>query len=169
MMSISIKRLNQVLSICLALIVAPVSAQQHLNWTWQLDRSAFNDSLISILIDEKSTSSYEFSCDLSGALLETSDEESSATINTVVTELNPEGLLVVTCRVGAHSEQIVIIDPFQNKQDVEFIKVGSYFVDWSLNDGQLWLKYDEPCQEIESKVCDIPFSTVDMIWPSIKQ
>jgi len=169
-MNINIKQCSHYLAAFLMFIAITVNAEHaQLTWTWQLDRAMLNDSVVSISIDGQAISHYEFSCDLSDALLETEEDESSATIDSVVTDSNPEGLLVVTCMFGAHSEQISIIDPFQNKRHAEFSKVGSYFVDWHLNDDQLWIKYDESCEKKDNDVCDVPFLTVEMPWPVIKE
>ena len=139
--------------------------KERVKWKWQLEHAALYDSVLSITQDEKQISTHEVACDLSSAMSNDIDDEPAATIDIVVTKLKPDGILVVTCTVGAHSEQILIVDPFKDEKYNEFIKIGSYFVDWYVNDGQLWIRYDEPCEIKQNNECDVSFSTMEMSWP----
>ncbi|MEH6502825.1 MAG: hypothetical protein V7682_02865 [Cycloclasticus sp.] len=139
--------------------------KERVTWKWQLEHAALYDSVLSITQDKKQLSTHEVACDLSSAMSNDRYDESAATIDIVVTKLKPDGILVVTCTVGAHSEQVLIIDPSQDEKHYEFIKVGSYFVDWYVNDGQLWIRYDEPCKIKQNNECDVSFSTIEMSWP----
>jgi len=162
----NIKQYNKYLLACLILLVTGfVSAEQNkIKWSWKIERAEFYDSVISITSDNHELKHYQFACDLSDALPEPINDETSATINIVHTEAKPNGLLVITCNVGAHSERIVVIDPLNDEPDALFVKTGSYFVDWRVGDGELLIRYDEPCKPAESKSCDVPFSTVEMPW-----
>jgi len=145
--------------VCITIFATSVHA---LDWSWQLERSDLYDSVISISRDNGLLTNHEFACDLSDALI-TESAEPAATVDSVVTQSSPRGVLIVSCFVGAHSEQLVIIDPMNDKQTRVFEIVGSYFVDWSIDAGRVLIRYDRPCES--TNVCDIPFITVEQQWP----
>ena len=134
------------------------------DWSWHLERASLYDSVVSVKQGENQLFKLEFSCDLSDALLE-KPEDPASTVNIVVTALKPKGYLIVTCTVGAHSEQIVILDPFKNGDKKVFEKVGSYFAEWALEEGKIIIRYDQPCDDTAGELCEIPFSTVEKRWP----
>ena len=135
------------------------------DWSWQLERSSLYESVVSIKQGKESLFEQEFSCDLSDALLQKTDD-STATVEVVVTKSKPKGVLIVTCAVGAHSERIVVLDPFKIEGKKVYEATGSYFADWALQeDGRIMIRYDKPCEDKGDEVCEIPFSTVEPLWP----
>ena len=79
---------------------------------------------------------------------------------------NPEGLLVVTCNVGAHSQHIAIVDPASKSHRTVFERSGSYFVKWEIEDGELWISYDQACDGGPSVDCPDGFETIFEQYPS---
>jgi len=154
---------KKILQMSCGLFVALLSTFVYaVDWAWQLEHSDLYDSLISINRADGSHTTHEFSCDLGDALGKVSDEP-AATVDRVITHSKPNGIFIVSCFVGAHSEQLVIIDPLSEKQAPAFKIVGSYFVDWSIDAGQVLIRYDVPCES--DNVCETPFITVEQQWP----
>lgn len=135
------------------------------DWAWQLESATIFESAIAIQHDDGKISRHKFQCDLTDALNEKT--ELSSTIETVVPTSHPDGVLVVTCYKGANTEMIAIIDPLEDK--VVYKKIGSYFVDWRLEDGKIIVDYDLPCEDTKDKTCsedpDNQFETVSQPWP----
>lgn len=131
------------------------------SWQWELLKAKFYDSEIVIIKDQKKIAQYHFDCDLSD---HKNKEESTPSIDQVMTSKNPQGLLIVTCPVGAHSVQLNIFDPDKNTKDAIFSKTGSYVAYWEIESEQLWVVYDQPCQVSEKKQCEVPFEQVRIAW-----
>ncbi len=135
------------------------------DWAWQLESATIFESTIAIQHDDGNISRHQFQCDLTDALNEKT--ELSSTIETVVPISHPDGVLIVTCYKGARTEMIAIIDPLEDK--VVYKKIGSYFVDWRLEDGKVIIDYDMPCEDTKNKTCsqdpDNEFVTVSQPWP----
>lgn len=135
------------------------------DWAWQLESATIFESSIAIKQADGSIIRHKFQCDLTDALNEKT--ELSSTIETVTPISHPDGVLVVTCYRGANAEMIAIIDPLEDK--VVYKKMGSYFVDWHLEDGKMIIDYDKPCENTKEKVCsddpDNQFVTVSQPWP----
>jgi hypothetical protein len=108
---------------------------------------------------------FNFSCDLTDAGEEKTNE-SNASINLVQLDSRPDGLLVVTCNVGAHSQQVNIIDLSSTSNLPAFSKTGSYIADWEIQDGELWIRYDQPCETGVSVECPDGFETIFVQYPS---
>jgi hypothetical protein len=108
---------------------------------------------------------YNFSCDLTDAG-EGDNGDSNARLNLVKLDSNPEGLLLITCNVGAHSQQINIIDLARKSNLPVFSETGSYMADWEIQDGELWLSYDQPCETGISVECPDGFETIFVQYPS---
>jgi hypothetical protein len=134
-------------------------------WAWQLESATIFESVIAIKQADGTIIRHNFQCDLTDALNEKT--ELSSTIETVTPTSHPNGVLVVTCYRGANAEMLAIIDPLEQK--VVYKKMGSYFVDWHLEDGKIAIDYDKPCEDTKDKICsddpDNQFVTVSQPWP----
>ncbi len=150
------------LIISLSLLSRPVYA---IDWAWQLENASIFESVIAIKQADGTIIRHHFQCDLTDALNEKT--ELSSTIEAVTPTSHPDGVLVVTCYRGANTEMIAIIDPLEDS--VVYKKIGSYFVDWHLENGKIIIDYDKPCEDTKEKLCtDDPnnqFVTVSQSWP----
>jgi len=72
---------------------------------------------------------------------------------------------VITCNVGAHSQQVNIIDLTKNPGHPIFSKTGSYVAGWEIQDGELWLSYDQPCETGLSVECPDGFEAIFEQYP----
>ncbi len=135
------------------------------DWAWQLESATVFESVIAIQQADGSIRRHKFQCDLTDALNEKT--EMSSTIETVLPTSHPDGVIIVTCYKGAQSEMIAIIDPLKDK--VVYKKLGSYFVDWRLEEGKIIVDYDMPCEDTKNKTCaddpDNQFVTISQTWP----
>ena len=159
------RHVNKLAACCIVLMTSSViSAADKIDWSWSLDHAAIYDSSISIHSKDNQLTQHQFNCNLSDAVSQTLVEDPASTIDTVITSSNPKGLLVVTCNVGAHSETIVIINPNKSTQQVVFRKIGSYFVDWKLSNGQLHISFDRPINNKKADTSENLFFTEKIIW-----
>ena len=165
MNSIKIKYFLFIATIVALIITVAMITTEKVNWTWTLEQAAMYNSVLSITNENNVVSKFELACNLTDAINKTKEDETSATISVVLTKTHPKGLLVISCNVGAHSEQIIIINPNQNSDKIVFKKTGSYYVDWKITDQQLVITYDKPCTPYPSKVCENRFTAVKLIWP----
>ena len=135
------------------------------DWAWQLESATIFESVIAIKQADGNIIRHNFHCDLTDALNEKT--ELSSTIETVTPTSHPKGALVVTCYRGANAEMLAIIDPLEEK--IVYKKMGSYFIDWHLEDGKIVIDYDKSCEDTKDKVCpddpDNQFVTVSQPWP----
>jgi len=92
-------------------------------------------------------------------------DDDNANLNLVKPESSPEGLLVISCNVGAHSRQITIIDLAQQSKKSVFSATGSYTASWEIQDGELWIGYDEPCDTGPTVDCPDGFVTTFVQYP----
>lgn len=107
---------------------------------------------------------YNLACDLTDAS-EGEPVNGSASLSVVKPDSNPEGLLVNSCNVGAHSQQIAIIDLARGSKQAAFSATGSYSASWEIQDGELWLGYDEPCDTGPTVDCPDGFQTTFVQYP----
>jgi hypothetical protein len=134
-------------------------------WSWHVVSGGLDESRVAIFNRQEMIGIFDFSCDLTAAG-EGDMSETDASLNLVQPESNPEGLLVVTCNVGAHSQYIAIVDPTSKSNQPVFAETGSYFVKWELEDGELWISYDHPCATGVSVECPDGFETVFVQYPA---
>lgn len=131
---------------------------------WNLLSSDFESSKIQIHRDQQPIAEYDLNCDVSESLAPNYDQLPGElnTVGLVVTPSNPQGVVISSCRFGAHSKQLAIYDLKSKRQDPVWEKIGSYFAEWSINANyELVLSYDKPCN-VEN--CEAPFVRVDVIW-----
>ena len=115
------------------------------DWSWHVISAGLDESRLSIYRRDQLFGIYDVSCDLTDAR-EGTAIDGSASIDLVKPKANPRGLLIVGCNVGAHSQQIEIIDLADRAKEPVFSITGSYAASWELQGGELWIGYDEPCE-----------------------
>ena len=137
-------------------------------WSWHVLSAGLDESRVAIYRQQQLIGIFDFSCDLTtadaGAV-----PGNDASLNLVQSQTNPEGLLIVTCNVGAHSQYIAIIDPTSKLNRPVFSRTGSYFVKWELEDGELWISFDQPCDEGPSVECPDGFESIFVQYPDRQQ
>jgi hypothetical protein len=147
--------------ICLLLLVStslvradhdPASA-----WSWHVMSAGGDESRLAVYQFDRLIGIYDIDCDLTDA--SAGDRvDGIASINLVKPTIRPQGLLVISCNVGAHSQQISIIDPQHKSSVVAFSVTGSYAATWELQDGELWIGFDEPCDTGPTVECPDGFA-----------
>lgn len=134
-------------------------------WSWHVLSAGLDESRVSIYRKKNLLGIFNFSCDLTPAA-EGDKPAAEASLQLVQPESNPEGLLVVICNVGAHSQHIAIIDPESKTHQAVFERTGSYFVKWEIEDGELWVSYDQACDGGPSVDCPDGFETIFVQYPN---
>ena len=135
------------------------------DWSWHILSGGISESRMSLYRRDQPFGIYNFSCDLADAS-EDSSTESSASLNLVKIDSRPAGLLVITCNTGAHAQQVNIIDLSSTSNLPAFSVTGSYIADWEIQDGELWIRYDQPCATGVSVECPDGFETIFVQYPS---
>jgi hypothetical protein len=138
------------------------------HWSWHVVSAGADESRVSVYRGSTPLGIYNISCDLTGAREGESVEDSardSASLNMVRPASNPQGLLVINCNVGAHSQMITIIDLTRKSKQRVFTATGSYSATWEIQDDELWIAYDEPCDTGPTVECPNGFETVFVQYP----
>ncbi|MCP4332753.1 MAG: hypothetical protein GY785_08870 [Gammaproteobacteria bacterium] len=134
------------------------------DWSWHVVSAGADESRLSVYQQDQLLGIYNLSCDLTD-VSEGQGVDDNANINLVKPESNPEGLLVISCNVGAHSRQITIIELARHSKKSVFSATGSYTASWEIQDGELWIGYDEPCDAGLSVDCPDGFVTTFVQYP----
>jgi len=134
-------------------------------WSWHVVSSGADESRLSVYRARTLLGIYDISCDLTDAR-EGERVEDSASLNLVRPLSSPEGLLVINCNVGAHSQLITIIDLTRKSKQPVFSATGSFSATWEIQDGELWIGYDEPCDTGPTVECPDGFKTVFVQYPA---
>lgn len=131
-------------------------------WSWHLLSAGSDESRLSIYRGEQLHAIYNIACDLGSV-----DEavEDAAGIELVKPQSSPDGLLVITCNVGAHSQQLAVIDFAARDRHSMFSVTGSYSARWEVQDGELWIEYDEPCDTGPTVECPDGYATIFVPYP----
>lgn len=132
--------------------------------SWTLLASDVDSSDIAVMRNNQLIAEYRLNCDVSESLKADPDQFDGEMnkVGLVVTPFKPQGLVISSCRVGAHSKQLSVYDLESKRQSPVWEKTGSYFGEWSVNHNyDLVLSYDEPC---ESQNCEVPFVQKDFTW-----
>ena len=132
--------------------------------SWHTVSSGIGESRIAIYDGERMIGIYDLECDLT-VLPEPDPREGGATLEMAYPDSHRQGLLLVTCDVGAHSQLLSIIDPRVRSRRPAYSRGGSYFVSWELQDGELWISYDRPCAGGVSSACPDGFETLFEPFP----
>ena len=154
-------------TVLLLLFVATGAAAEHkpdAPWSWHILSGGSDESRISIYRRDALIGIYNFACDMTDATQGT-QRKNGATINLVEPDSHPLGLLVTSCNVGAHSQLLTIIDLSSKANRPVFSQSGSYFVAWELQDGELWISYDQPCETGPTVECPDGYETLFVKYP----
>jgi hypothetical protein len=152
------------LLICAFSLNAAADHRPQADWSWHVLSSGISESRMSLYKRDLLFGIFNFSCDLTDAGAG-DNTDSNASLDLVKIDSNPEGLLVITCNVGAHSQQLNIIDLAKKASQPVFSKTGSYIAGWEIQDGELWLSYDQPCESGISVECPDGFETIFEQYP----
>jgi hypothetical protein len=155
-------------SLLLELNLSTQVGQEHVTpLSWTLLSSDWYSSKISITQNNRVIAAYELNCNVSEMLNPDPgqlDGEKNK-VGLVVTPAKPQGLLITSCRSGAHSKQLSVYDLESKSPHPVWDKTGSYFGEWSVNQNlDLVLSYDEPCNKLN---CSASFVQKDVIWKSV--
>ena len=134
------------------------------DWSWHILSSGISESRMSLYRRDRLIGIYNFSCDLTDAS-EGDRVEKNASLNLVRLDTHPDGLLLITCQAGAHAQQVAIIDLASKSNQPVFAKTGSFIADWELQDGELWIRYDRPCDTGPTVECPDGFETIFTRFP----
>ena len=133
-------------------------------WSWHLQSAGADESILSVYRRDQLLGIYDIDCDLTD-VSEGERVDDGASLNLLKPDSRPEGLLVISCNVGAHSQQIAIIDFAHKARRSAFSVTGSYTASWELQDGELWIGYDEPCDTGPTVDCPDGFATKFVQYP----
>ncbi len=133
-------------------------------WSWHVLSSGLDESRLSVYRRDQLLGIFNLSCDLTDAA-EGPAVENGASLELVRIDSHPEGLLLITCNVGAHSQQVAIIDLAAKSNQPVFSTTGSYIAKWEVQDGELWIGYDRPCAEGIGVECPDGFETIFVQYP----
>jgi hypothetical protein len=133
-------------------------------WSWHVQSAGADESLLSVYQRDHLLGIYDIDCDLTD-LSEGERVDGNGSLNLVKPDSRAEGLLVILCNVGAHSQQVTIIDLARKSTRPAFTATGSYTASWELQDGELWIGYDEPCDTGPTVECPDGFATNFVQYP----
>lgn len=158
------------LAFLIAACCASVSADHKVDapWSWHVLSSGLEESRLSVYRRDQLLGIFNLSCDLTDAR-EGPGIKNGAGLNLVRLDSHPEGLLLITCNVGAHAQQIAIIDLAVKTNQPVFSETGSFFADWDVREGELWIRYDRPCEGGVSIECPDGFETIYVQYPESAQ
>jgi hypothetical protein len=145
-------------------IPASANHRPDAEWSWHVVSAGGDESHLSIYRGEQLHGIYDVDCDLSDAR-EGESSDDYASINLVKPNSSPAGLLVISCDVGAHPQQIAVIDLAASARHPVFSATGSYSATWELRDGELWIGYDEPCDSGPTVECPDGYATIFVAYP----
>jgi hypothetical protein len=156
------------LLLCACCVAVNADHKSDADWSWHILSAGLDESRISIYRRDQLLGIFNLSCDLSETR-EGPAIEDGASLNLVRLDSHPQGLLLITCNVGAHSQQVVIIDLAVKSNQPAFSETGSYFAGWEIQDGELWIGYDQPCEGGAGVECPDGFETIFVQYPDQAQ
>lgn len=159
-----LKIVNLVILLLAGCAVAYAGHRPEAEWSWHVLSTGADESRLSVFRREQLIGIYNIACDLTDAA-EAAAIDGNASVDLLKPDTHPKGLLVIQCNVGAHSQQITIFDPGLKTRQPVFSVTGSYVARWELQDGELWIGYDEPCDLGPSVDCPDGFATVFVQYP----
>ena len=154
------KLLFPVLLLCCAIVGADHKPEA--DWSWHVQSSGPDETRLVVFQKELRFAIYNLECDL-GEVTEGDSDDDDASIELV--RLASSELLIVRCNVGAHSQQLTILDLQRKSPEPVFSATGSYSASWEIQDGELWIGYDEPCDGGASVDCPDGFVTLFVQYP----
>jgi hypothetical protein len=160
----SLKKPVLLSSLLLWCALAGADHQPDAQWSWHVVSAGADESRLSVYRASTPLGIYDISCDLTD-VREGERGEDNASLNLVSPVSSPEGLLLINCNVGAHSQMITIIDLTRKSKQPVFTAIGSYSATWEIQDDELWIGYDEPCDTGPTVECPDGFETVFVQYP----
>ena len=133
-------------------------------WSWHVHAAGADESRLTVFQRDGRFGIYNLECDL-GDVTEGEVDDDDASIQLLSLPSGPKELLVIRCNVGAHSQQITIFDLARQSRKPVFSATGSYSANWEIQDGELWIVYDEPCDTGPSVDCPDGFVTIFVQYP----
>ncbi len=153
------------LTIMLLSACASAPPQAPERWRWIVAETGFAASTVEVLRSGALLTTIDVACDLSDAKARRSDteEHTSSRVEAIYGTPYPNGLLIISCPTGAHSERIDVYDPAGRGATPVYSRVGSYFVDWRIDHGVLLVSYDLPCdaEDRATASCGMAFHAVE--------
>lgn len=150
------------------LLVSAIALADHesgAELAWHAVAGGLDQSRVAIYRGQRLLGIYDFDCDLTGIGAVDTEFEGAA-IELLRPRSHPEGLLVISCNVGAHSQHLAIVDPGDKAARPAFAVTGSYFAGWEIEDGELWISYDRACDSGPTVECPDGFETLFESFPA---
>ena len=144
--------------------VAAADHRPEADWSWHVAAAGGDESRLSVYRREELFGIFDIACDLTDAV-EGEAVDGNASISLLRPDAHPEGLLVIVCNVGAHSQMLTVVDLAQRSTHPAFSATGSYSAGWELQDGELWIGYDEPCDTGPTVDCPDGYKTIFVQYP----
>jgi hypothetical protein len=120
--------------------------------SWTLVSADLYLSQIRVFRDNKKLSDYLFDCDLIVDDIENDDADRANSIDLIVTDDYPAGLLIGQCNVGAHSRKLTVYDlslaSMEKIQRPLWEATGSFSAGFEYKDGEIYLFYDKRCEMV---------------------
>ena len=133
-------------------------------WSWHVHSAGIDESRLLVYQRDRHFAIYDLACDL-GDLTAGEAGDGNASIRLVELQAVSSALLLVTCNVGAHSQQVIVLDLERNSPHPVFAVTGSYSASWEIQNDELWISYDEPCDTGPSVECPDGYVTVFVQYP----
>ena len=135
---------------------------------WHVVSGGLDESRVSLYKEQRLVGIFDIACDLTAAVNDDLPDNGVA-LQLARPASSPGGLLIVTCNVGAHSQHIAIIDPDKKTHHPVYSRTGSFFVDWEIQDGELWISFDRACDTGPTVECPDGFETLFEPYPPTDQ
>jgi len=127
---------------------------------WKVELESLYSSYLIVSNDDSELARYKLECNLAASKSEGDD----APVTIKQFSLPDERRVIgVTCPFGAHSQMLVIIDPYTSPKEPAFKVVGSYFAYFDEAKDRVNIVYDRYCSEQRTD-CD-GFEQVRAKWP----
>jgi len=133
-------------------------------WSWHVQSAGADESRLAVHQRDQRFGIYDLDCDL-GDVTEGESGDDNARLQLLSLPSGPQELLIISCNVGAHSQQITIFDLARKSKQPVFSATGSYSASWEVQDGELWIGYDEPCDTGPSVDCPDGYITTFVQYP----
>jgi hypothetical protein len=144
--------------------IAAADHRPDADWSWHVAAAGGDESRLSVYRREELFGIFDIACDLTDAV-DGESADGNASISLLRPDTHPEGLLVIVCNVGAHSQMLTVVDLEQRSTQPAFTVTGSYSASWELQDGELWIGYDAPCDTGPTVDCPDGYKTTFVHYP----
>jgi hypothetical protein len=155
-------------------------SKESTSWQWAIAESSMLESKITISnaarVDSSNHNNYQVGCNLVDANKYGKEDKDEITdppsrVEKFVNSELPNGILLISCPVGAHSRLLEVYDPSKQSSKPVFSRVGSYYAGWKVEQERLVLYFDQPCESDQYKTskpsdCE-QFYEVSIQWPRL--